>query len=245
MSYNFAVWEGPAPLSNAHAISEYERLMAIHTGGPATPLVQQLIDKLLAAEVNTPSGPLWAAPLQDQVSGPFLYFGAESSHGAVAAQMVEQAASELELVAFDPQAAVLMPSATSVARVASFHFPPADQCAIHLGAVIGEAMAAPFPMAGIVEHLETTYYVQWMTREGTLLIEAQGNVGLEQRHSLNPDGHRRLAELGFVQGQPNWTLHWVDGAANVAKAAQLLATVLTEVRAIPPGSPMELQSFPA
>lgn len=244
MSYNFAVWEGPAPLSNVHAVSDYERLLASHTDGPATPAIQQFIDKLLAAEVGSAGGHLWAAPLQDQVSGPFLYFGAEPSKGVVATELVERTAAELNLVAFDPQGAVLIPSATAVARVARFQLPSAEDTVPHLSAVIGEAMAAPSAMAGIVEHLDTAYYVQWMTREGTLLVEAQGNIGLADADRLTPDAVDRLVALGFIQGKPNWTIHWVDGGANIDRAARLLTAVLTEVRGLAVGSLMELQSFP-
>lgn len=244
MSYHFAVWEGAAPLSNAHGFSDYERLQAARVSGAATPGISALVEKLEAADHGAPDGTLWAVPLAECVSGPLLYFGAADGREDEAMALVERTAAELSLVAFDPQTGTLLPSATAVARAAQFQLPPASEFALHLEAVIDEAINAETAMAGIVEHLETTYYVQWMTRDGTLLIEAQGDTGLDQVHHLGVEAKVALAGLGFVEADPNWSVSWVDGLANIDKAAQLLARVMAEVRAVPSGTLMELQTFP-
>lgn len=244
VSYNVAVWEGAAPLSNAHGFSDYERLLAARVAGEATPGIKALIEKLEAADLGGSDGTMWAVPLRDYASGPFLYFGAAEGHEAEAMALVERTAAELSLVAFDPQAATLLPSATKTARATQFQLPPVSEFPLHLEAVIDEAINAGSAMVGIVEHLESSYYVQWMTRDGTLLIEAQGDAGLPQEQKLDADARVSLAGLGFIEGDPNWSVSWVDGPANIDQAARFLARVLAEVRAVPAGALMELQTFP-
>ena len=244
MSYNFAVWEGPAPLSNAHGFSDYERQQAARVPGDPTAGIDALIEKLEAADHGAPGNTLWAVPLADCTSGSFLYFGAGDGREAEAIRLVEYIAAELGLVAFDPQTGALLPSATLSPRVTEFQLPPASDFVLHLEAVIDEAINAATAMVGIVEDLDTTYYVQWMTRDGSLLVEAQGTAGLAAEHHLDAAAKVALAGLGFVEADPNWSVSWVDGLANIDRAAQLLVRVLTEIRAVPTGSRLALQTFP-
>lgn len=244
MSYNIAVWEGPSPLSNAHGFSDYERLQAARVPGDPTPGIDTLIKKLEAADHGAPDDTMWAVPLADCASGSFLYFGADEGREAEAIDLVERTAAELSLVAFDPQTGTLLPSATLSARTTEFQLPPASDFVLHLEAVIDEAINAATAMVGIIEDLDTTYYVQWMTKDGSLLVEAQGAAGLAAEQHLGAEAKVALAGLGFVEADPNWSVSWVDGLANIDRAAQLLVRVLTEVRAIPTGSRLALQTFP-
>ncbi|MEL6983910.1 MAG: hypothetical protein AAFO29_15900 [Actinomycetota bacterium] len=53
-----------------------------------------------------------------------------------------------------------------------------------------------------------------------------------------------MLDLGFHESDPNWRLRWADGSAHIDEAATLLARVLVEVRGIPVGEIMRLQTFP-
>ncbi|MEM7322199.1 MAG: hypothetical protein AAF531_03855 [Actinomycetota bacterium] len=257
MSYNLLVWEGPDPLSNAHGFSDYERLRAAPPVGVPTPTISTLIDKLnsatetaaTAAASSDDGGPatdpgIWAAPPADRAAGPLLEAAVSRGREAEAIRLVERLAAELGLVAFDPQAGTLIPSATTTARTTRFQLPPPVQFPVHLEAIIEEAINAETALAGVVEHVASTYYVQWIARDGTLLVEAQGDVGLPEPLRLDADQRVALTGLGLVEATPNWTVGWADGRTNIGRAAQLLARVMGEVRAVPDGDLMELQTFP-
>ncbi|MEM7272384.1 MAG: hypothetical protein AAF547_04825 [Actinomycetota bacterium] len=246
-SYNFAVWEAEAPLSNTHAVAEYERLIEFRDDGPPTAAISRFIDKVeaeVAASASDGAAGPWAAPLLDQVGGPFLYFGVVTGREAEVATAVTDAAGELGLVAFDPQRGELLPSAPSVARTTTFELPAPAEVGLHLAAVMAEGLAAGGPIAGVVEHRDSGYYVQWLARDGTLLIEAQHDRSMASSHQIGMAVDARMIDLGFTEGDPNWSIEWPDGEANVEQAARLLGHVLTGVRGLGPGSPMQLQTFP-
>lgn len=248
MTYAFAAWEGPPPLSNAHASSECQRLLAGRTHQPPTPAIVDLVDSLIARypDLDQPDGDgsPWAdGPLLNLADGPLLYFGCRPDRADEVRSLLDEVDAD-GVVVFDPQASELVPSATAVARSADFELPPADDLPLHLTAVIGEALRAEVPVAGVVEQVETQFYVQWLARDGGLTIEAQGEALLPPEHQLSSEGRDQMMSLGFVEDDPNWSLHWPDGIANLDQAGQILGHVLIAIRRLPVGTPMKLQTFP-
>ena len=245
MSYYLGVWEGPAPLSNTHAGSEFERRMATRSQDPPSPLIRQFIAALLEAhpDIDRPDGeggPWSDGPLLNYVDGSAVFVPVRPERVDEVSPLVERRAQQLQLIAFDPQRGQLLPSAVMVARTTQFEMPSRDELPVHLRAVMVEAMSAGRPMAGIVEQLDTEFYVQWLTRDGDLTIEAQGDQALR----LTPDGRAQMSDLGFAEADPNWNLQWVQGPEHLDEAAILLARVLTDVRRLPVGAAMSLQTFP-
>ena len=248
MSYELAVWEGPPPLSNAHAASECQRLLNAGSPQPATPAIHGFVDALLAVHPDHPAGPddgPWGAvPLLDNAEGPMLYFGVQAERIDEVLELVETTAAKMNLVAFDPQLGQLLPSATSIPRLADFELPAAADLPLHLNAIMGEALAAPRTMAGILEQVETGFYVQWMAADGALILEAQGEQRLAPEHRLAAEDCHRMEDLGFVAADPNWRLEFADGVAGIDAAAHIITDVVTGVRHLGVGTPMALQTFP-
>lgn len=249
MSYELAVWEGPPPLSNAHAGSECHRLLGLRGQAPASAVIRSFVDALINVhpDLDQPGGknsPWSDGPLLAHADGPLLYFGSKPEQVDEVIELIERTATEMELVAYDPQLAQLLPSATAVARSADFELPAADDLPLHLAAVIGEALNASGTMAGILEQVETSFYVQWMAVDGSLVIEAQGEATLPQQHQLPNEGQDQMLSLGFVLDDPNWRLEFEDGPANLDQGSQILSHVLIAVRMLPVGTPMALQTFP-
>ena len=246
MSYYFAVWEGPAPLSNAHATSECDRLLSLRANHAPTPGIGALVEVLHAAY---PEGDPGAAPWADgqparHVDGPLAYLPVRPEAVDHVRPLLQDTAAARELVAFDPQLGELIPSATTVARSADFELPVSEELPLHLTAVIGEALGAGSNIAGILEQVATGYYVQWMAQNGSLTIEAQGEDLLAPQHRLAPEGQNQMKSIGFVEGDPNWRLHWEDGFQHLDQAGQILGHVLMAIRRLPVGTAMALQTFP-
>ncbi len=245
MSYYFAIWDGPAPLSNAHATSECERLLGSEARTPPSIGMLGLVDVLRAAHPDdAPSSPWSERPLVDHVDGTLAYLPVKPEQAEQIRPLLQDAAEARNFVAFDPQLGELMPSATTVPRVSDFELPEAADLPLHLTAVIGEALGAAAPMAGILEQMNTGYYVQWMATSGELTVEAQGETLLAPEHRLSREGRDQMVSLGFTEGDPNWQMHWSDGFLNLDQAGQILGHVLTAVRRMPVGTPMALQTFP-
>lgn len=249
MSYEVAVWDGPAPLSNAHAASECERLVGLRAQAAATATIASFVEKLLAVhpDLDRPGGkdsPWSDGPLLAHADGPMIYFGLKPELVDDALELIETTAAADGLVAFDPQLSQLLPSATSVHRRAEFELPPAEDLPLHLSAVIGEALRSNRSMAGVLEHGGTGFYVQWMVENGSLLAEVQGDETLPPPERLGNEGRDQLLSLGFADAAPNWRLRWADGTANIDQASQILGHVFTAIRKLPVGTPMALQTFP-
>ncbi len=249
MSYYIGVWEGPAPLSNAHAGSEFQRRMAERSQAAATPAIRRFVESLLAVhpDVDRPEGRQgpWAdAPLVHCIDGSTAYLPVRSDRVDEVARLVEEHIAGQELVAFDPQAGTLVPSATAVARSSEFELPTSDELPVHLRAVLAEAVAAGRPLAGVLEQASTEFYVQWLVREGRLTIEVQGEQVLPPELRLGGPARAQMAGLGFEEADPNWRIRWSDGQDYVDQAALVLSRVLTGVRAFPIGEVMRLQTFP-
>lgn len=211
--------------------------------------MQKFIDELLAVHPDVdPAGteptPWAGGPLEAQVTGGFGLIAVNEDDVEQIRPLIRSLAASLELVAFDPQLNELIPSATSVSRVSEFELPGPDELPLHLTAIIGEALNAGVTMVGILEQVESKYYVQWMARQGSLTIEAQGEALATEGERLSGEGGDQMLSLGFTDGDPNWSLFWGDGVANLDQAGQILSHVLTAVRRLPIGTPMALQTFP-
>jgi hypothetical protein len=249
MTYYLGVWEGPAPLSNAHAGSEFGRLSAARGQVEASPVIRQFIDALLEVypDIDRPGaeeGPWADAPLIHCVDGGTVYLPVRPERADEVAQLVAGRAAALDLVVYDPQRAELVPSATSVARSSEFELPSSEELPIHLRAVIAEALHAGRPLAGVLEQASTDVYVQWLVRDGSLTIEAQGDHLLPEAERLSPAGWAQMVDLGFTESDPNWRIRWPDGEAHLDEAAVLLGQVVTQVRRLPVGEIMRLETFP-
>ena len=246
MSYYLAVWEGPPPLSNAHATSECDRLLALRANHAPTPGIGGLVEVLRAAYPDGDQGAApWAeGPPAGHVDGPIAYLPVRPEAVDHVRPLLQDTAAARDLVAFDPQLGELIPSATTIARSADFELPAPEELPLHLTAVMGEALGAGVNIAGILEQVSTSYYVQWMAQSGSLTIEAQGEHLLPPEHRLPPEGRAQMKSLGFGEGDPNWRLHWEDGFQYLDQAGQILGHVLMAIRRYPVGTPMALQTFP-
>lgn len=249
MSYYLGVWEGPAPLSNAHAGSDFQRRMAERSQAPPTPAILRFVETLLALhpDVDRPEGEdsPWAdAPLLHCIDGSTAYLPVRSDRVEEVTALLERQAAGQEFVVFDPQVGQLVPSATAVARSADFELPPPEELPVHIRAVLAEAMGAGRPLAGVLEQVSTEFYVQWLARNGRLTIESQGEHVLAPELRLGGPAREQMRGLGFEEGDPNWRIRWEDGEQYLDQAALVLTRVLTGVRAFPMGEPMRLQTFP-
>lgn len=249
MSYYIGVWEGPAPLSNAHAGSEFQRRMAERRQAEATPGILRFVEGLLAIhpDVDRPEGrdgPWADAPLVHSIDGSTAYLPIRRDRVEAVAELVVAQIAGQELVAFDPQVGALVPSATEVARSSEFELPASDELPVHLRAVLAEAVAAGRPLAGVLEPASSEFYVQWLVRDGRLTIEAQGEEVLSPVMRLSGPAREQMAGLGFEAADPNWRIRWDDGEQYVDQAALVLSRVLTGVRSFPIGEVMRLQTFP-
>ncbi|MGI9598103.1 MAG: TY-Chap domain-containing protein [Acidimicrobiales bacterium] len=207
------------------------------------------VDALVKVHPDTdqpgaPDSPWGDGPLLARADGMLAYFGVRPEQVDELVDLVEETAKRMDLVAYDPQLSQLLPSATTVARWADFELPAPDDLPLHLSAVMGEALNAGKTLAGILEQVETGFYVQWMAADGSLVIEVQGEGTLPPQHRLPDERRHQMVELGFVSGDPNWRLEWADGAGNLDQAGRILGRVLTTVRQLPVGTPMALQTFP-
>ncbi len=258
MSYNFAVWEGAAPLSNAHATSEFERrcdLLATQLedsiGKAVSPGIRDFVDALIGVHPDAPQpsrggGPWADGPLINNATGDFIYFAAVPDRVEDVGQLVMQSAADLGLVAFDPQVEELMPSATSGVRSTEFDLPVAHELALHLEALIEEALAAGPTFVGIVQEEATGSFIQWMAgTDGSLAIEVQGESLQSPRRRLNSDGESEMRSLGFADEGTNWSASYQNGRGSIETASNLLAHALCEIRRVPPGAAMSVQTFPA
>lgn len=119
MSYDLAVWEGDAPVSDAAAQAHYERLMAemeanFQAPPPPTARIEAYVAALLQrwpdisdADDDSP----WAtAPLLGEAFGGAIYFPMVWSRAEEASDFAARVAEEHGLVCFDPQTQQLGPT---------------------------------------------------------------------------------------------------------------------------------------
>ena len=120
MSTDLAVWEGPAPRSNAEALDTYELLYSRYVGSgkavPPTERIAAYVGILLARypdltdlDDETVDDSPWAdGPLIGNASGPLLYFAFVGNDAAEDAwTFAVEAARRAGLVCFDPQTGVV------------------------------------------------------------------------------------------------------------------------------------------
>jgi hypothetical protein len=111
MSYDLAVWKGPAPTDDDDAESTYEALMDEYqssAGEPTIPEISDFLDALLArwpdiTEDGGEDSPWADGPMENNASGPIIYFGMSGSGVADAVPFVIEEAKRRGLVVFDPQ----------------------------------------------------------------------------------------------------------------------------------------------
>jgi hypothetical protein len=141
MSYDLAVWEGPAPADDAAALVTYRQLIehwhdnglvdAVHarmrgkaTAYDATPAIARYVAGLLQrwpdlSEESTDEESPWAdAPIINNATGPLFYFAMVYSKAEEAVTFAAQLAAQHGLNCFDPQAErLLTPTGTSPTSV--------------------------------------------------------------------------------------------------------------------------------
>ena len=114
MSYDLAVWEGPRPTSNAHALRVfrvlYDRLFNGAEHVPPSPSIQSYVARLVDRWPDVDSGaegdeqgPWPYQPLIGNAAGPLIYFAVRASRAADVAGYAVALAAEAGLVCFDPQ----------------------------------------------------------------------------------------------------------------------------------------------
>ena len=107
MSYDLAVWEGPAPKSNDEAGSTlddlYERYLESEDAAvPPNPRVQAYIASLRERYPDDTDESPWATPSgMDEASGPIVYLLLSYSHADELSEYVSQLARAHGLVCFD------------------------------------------------------------------------------------------------------------------------------------------------
>lgn len=232
----YVVWHGSPPLSNAHAASEYKRQRTLAERGPAEPddAIRDLVDRL--SEVDT----------QQVATGRSMaVVKVDHTGDSKMRSFLAEACSGHGLVAYDPQARTMVPSAVDVKRTVRFQLPQSEQLNVHLRALLGEQAAAPWPVVGVIDHLETGYYLQWLACGDSITVEAQGDEVLDPYMHLSEAGQARMRTLGFAAGSPNWLRHCGSDKAGLADAAGSICAVLFDMRAVLVGDGVSIQTFPA
>lgn len=252
MSYDFVVWVGSQPLSNAHAASEFKRIKNSTSPGhhDPVPVLRDYVLELTSVcpERGRPGGlesPWLDSPLMDQANESIFYVRVDAQRSVDVAQLLESSVRGRNLVIFDPQQGELVPSAVAVDRTTKFQLPRANELEMHLVALLSEHIAAPWAMVGVVEHVRTGSYLQWMTDRGELTLEVQGNAGSPESVHLPAVALERLRALGFEEAEPNWRRQWHHSHGVVEEAVPVVTDIMYNVRSVPIGDGIAVQTFPA
>ena len=250
MSYDFVIWEGPQPLSNAHASSDYQRLRAENpsTADP-TRRMRTVIQALLRIypDRDAPGGensPWVDTPLINSARGSVIYLRCDEVKSARVRDLLVSINADMSLVVFDPQKGDLVPPAGSVERTTKFQLPPPGGLNAHLSAVLSEDLAGRRPGITILDHPDSNFYLQWLVENGGLTLEAQSESRIPMEHRLTADQREQMFSLGFQSGDPNWRQYWPDARANLDDIVKVVTRVFYEVRGAEPGQPMIAQRFP-
>lgn len=250
MSYDFVIWEGPQPLSNAHAGSDYQRLRAQNpSSADPTRRMRTVIDALLRIypDRDMPGGsnsPWIDTPLINSARGPVIYLRTDESMSNRVRDLLVSINADMSVVVFDPQKADLVPPAGSVERVTKFQLPPAGGLNVHVGAVLAEDLAGSRPEVTILEHPDSCFYLQWLVERGTLTLEAQSESRIPMEHRLSVDQREQMFSLGFQSGDPNWRQVWPKAEANLDDIVKVVTRVFYEVRKAESGQAMVAYRFP-
>ena len=250
MTYDFVVWDGPQPLSNAHASSDYQRLRSENPSSAGPTLgIRSVVDDLLRVfpDRDMPGGSLspWVdTPLMNSARGNVLYLRTNQKDAAPVRDLLVKVTGGSSLVVFDPQVGCLVPSAVEVERTTKFQLPPPGGLNVHLGAVLGEEIESGRTMVTVLEHPDSCFYLQWLVERGTVVLEAQNESRIPMEHRLSPAARDQMISLGFQTGDPNWHMYWPDGRSNVDDIVKVIGRVFYEVRGAQPGQAISARSFP-
>lgn len=250
LSYDFVIWEGPQPLSNAHASSDYQRLRADNpsTADP-TRRMRTVIDALLRIypERDGPAGstsPWIDVPLINAARGSVIYLRTHETMARKVRDLLLSINADMALVMFDPQKGELVPPSGAVERMTKFQLPPPGGLNVHLSAVLAEDLVGSRPEVTILEHPDSCFYLQWLVEAGSLTLEAQSESRIPMEHRLSADQREQMLSLGFQSGDPNWRQVWSDAHANLDDIVKVVTRVFFEVRGAEPGQPMVAHRFP-
>ena len=250
MTYDYVVWDGPAPLSNAHASSDYKRLRAENpSSAEPTHRMRSVVNELVRIfpDRDMPGGSAspWAdTPLIQSARGSVLYVRTEETKSHFARDLLVAVGADYGLVVFDPQRAELVPSAGEAERITKFQLPPVGGLDVHLNALLDEEIKAAKPMVTILEHTDSCFYLQWMIDSGGLILEAQSDGRIPMEHRLSTTDRDQMFSLGFEAGDPNWCRYWPDARTSVDEIIKVVGRVLYEVRRAQPGQAMTAHRFP-
>ncbi len=250
MSYDFVIWEGPQPLSNAHASSDYQRLRAANpSSAEPTRRMRTVVDALLRIypDRNAPGGsnsPWIDMPLINAARGAVIYLRTEETMAHKVRDLLVSINADMSVVVFDPQTGDLVPTAGSVERITKFQLPPPGGLNAHLSAVLAEDLAGPRAVVTILEHPASHFYIQWFVEDGCLTLEAQSESRIPMEHRLSADQREQMFSLGFQTGDPNWRQIWPDATANLDDIVKVITRVFFEVRRAEPGQAMVAHRFP-
>ncbi|MDH3294375.1 MAG: hypothetical protein OER95_08655 [Acidimicrobiia bacterium] len=250
MTYDFVVWDGPAPLSNAHARSDYQRLRAENpsTAEP-TQRMRSAVNELLRffPDLDMPGGSAspWAdTPLIHSARGSVLYVRTQQAKSHQARDLLIAVARDYHMVVFDPQQAELVPSAGEVERITKFQLPPPGGLDVHVNALLTEEIKTGRPMVTILEHADSCFYLQWMVENGAVTLEAQSDSRIPMEHRLSSTARDQMFSLGFETGDPNWRQYWPDATTNLDDVVKVISRVFYEVRGAQAGQAMSAHRFP-
>ncbi len=257
MPYEFVVWHGSPPLSDAHAASEHKRHRAGATSSAAEPTdsIRELISRLTAIHpdrvvTDARSGsagsdsPWIDSPLIKQARGPVAVIRVDEARADDVRPLLIDAAADRGLVVYDPQRRTMVPSAAVARRSVRFQLPQPAQLDVHLNALLSEQVGASAPVVGVLEHLGSGYYLQWLAEPESVTVEAQGDEVLGPEQQLSGPGRERMWTLGFEAGSPNWVRRCGADKAGIADAARAIGSVLFEIRGVVPGDGVSIQTFP-
>ena len=250
LSYDFVIWEGPQPLSNAHASSDYQRLRAENpSSADPTRRMRTVIDALLRIYPDRDrsggsNSPWIDIPLINSARGSVIYLRSEESMAHKVRDLLISINADMSVVVFDPQKGDLVPPAGAVERITKFQLPPPGGLNVHLGAVLAEDLAGSRPEVTILEHPDSCFYLQWLVEGGSLTLEAQSESRIPMEHRLTADQREQMLSLGFQSGDPNWRQVWSDANANLDDIVKVVTRVFYEVRGAEPGQAMVAHRFP-
>ena len=250
MSYDFVIWEGSQPLTDAHASADYQRLRAENpSSADPTARMRTVIDALLRIypDWEVPGGaksPWVDTPLINAARGSVIYLRSVESMAHKVRDLLVSINADMSLVVFDPQRAEMVPAAGSVERTTKFQIPPPGGLNVHLSAVLAESLAHSRPEVTIIEHPDSCFYLQWLIQDGSLTLEAQSESRIPMEHRLTADQREQMFSLGFQAGDPNWRQFFPDATTNLDDIVKVVTRVLYEIRRAEPGQPIIAQRFP-
>ncbi len=256
MLYEFVVWHGSPPLSDAHAGSEHKRHRAgASSAAEPTDSIREFVSRLTAIHpdrvvTDARSGsagsdsPWIDSPLIKQARGPVAVIRVDEARADDVRPLLIDAAADRGLVVYDPQRRTMVPSASVIKRSVRFQLPQPAQLDVHLNALLSEQVGASAPVVGVLEHAGSGYYLQWLAEPGSVTVEAQGDEVLDPEQRLSAPGRDRMSALGFQAVSPNWVQRCGADKAGIADAARAICSVLFEIRGVSPGDGVSIQTFP-